>query len=481
MFPAPASGPTDNEASVGLFSLFKKTGRSDPVAHGDGDNDDDDAARLAANSETERERLSQQARQREIARATAMKIDAIESAMTFDIFNEPEPAWGSQRASQAARQRKAGAAAIAATAGGGDTEALADIPTTMLLQDEDMPQPAVVAESAPLVEEIAILYANGQSALAQRMLGDAVAEAQDRHSQQDRTLWWMLFDLYQVSGQQERFDNLSIDYASTFETSPPAWNAPAELAAASPDWAGVTPTEAFAGVLDGHIAAQLDRLRLLAAVSPVLRLEFGGVTAVEPAGCTLLLEALRKLQAQQRELILIGAADLAARIRAGIAIGRRDDTGAPWLLLLELLQLLNREKEFEEIGMDYCVTFEVSPPSFVAPLKVANKAGVAAAPRVAAAPDRYMLPPVIENELGPLLASILLYAEQYETLVFDCSRLLRIDYPCAIQLHAMLIGLAGDGKGQGKKIEFRDLNHLVAALVRLLGYAAIARIHPHKY
>jgi ABC-type transporter Mla MlaB component len=473
MFPAPAPGPTDNEASVGLFSLFKKSGQPEPAAHSD-----DDAARLAANSETERERVGQQARQREIARATAMKIDAIESAMTFDIFNDPEPAWGSQRAGQAARQRKA---AIATAAADPDTEALADFPTTMLLQDEDLPRPAVVAESAPLVEEIAILYANGQAAVAQQMLEDAVAGARDRHSQQDRTLWWMLFDLYQVSGQQERFDNLSIDYASTFETSPPAWNAPAALAAASPEWAGVTPTEAFAGVLDGHIAAQLDRLRLLAAVSPVLRLEFGGVTAVEPAGCTLLLEALRKLQTQQRELILVGAADLALRIRAGIAIGRRDDTEAPWLLLLELLQLLHREKEFEEIGMDYCVTFEVSPPSFVAPLKVANKAGPAAAPRVAAAPDRYMLPPVMEHELGPLLGSILLYAERYETLVFDCSRLTRIDYPCAIQLHAMLIGLAGDGKGHGKKIEFRDLNHLVAALVRLLGYTAIARIHPHKY
>ena len=471
MFPAPRSGPTDNEASVGLFSLFKKTGQPEPSPHSD-----DAAARLAANSETERERLGQQARQREIARATAMKIDAIESAMTFDIFNEPEPAWGSQRASQAARRRQAGA-----LADGGDSGAPADFPTTMLLQDDDLPQPAAVAESAPLVEEIAILYANGQGAVAQRLLDDAVAEARDRHSQQDRTLWWMLFDLYQVSGQQERFDNLSIDYASTFETSPPAWNAPAELAAASPDWAGVTPTEAFSGALDGHIAAQLDRLRLLAAVSPVLRLELGRVTAVAPAGCALLLEALRELQAQQRELILVGAADLAALLRAGIAIGRRDDTEAPWLLLLELLQLLHREKEFEEIGMDYCVTFEVSPPSFVAPLKVANKAGPAAAPHVAAAPDRYMLPPVIENELGPLLASILLYAERYETLVFDCSRLTRIDYPSAIQLHAMLIGLAGDGKGQGKKIEFRDLNHLVAALLRLLGYAAIARIHPHKY
>src|SRR6476469_10998748 len=46
-------------------------------------------SRLGLDAEAER------ARHREIARATAAKIDAIESAMANDIFNEPEPAWGS--------------------------------------------------------------------------------------------------------------------------------------------------------------------------------------------------------------------------------------------------------------------------------------------------------------------------------------------------------------------------------------------------
>nr|WP_175041960.1 STAS domain-containing protein [Duganella vulcania] len=435
-----------------MFSIFKKTDATPAPAP----SDDDEAARLAANSETERQQ--QQARQREIARATAMKIDAIESAMTFDIFNEPEPAWGSQRAARPARPKTAAHA-------GPDTQALDELPTTLLLRDDDLPQQAVAAETAPVVEEIAILYANGQGAVAEQLLTASVAEAGG-----DRTVWWMLFDLYQVSGQRERFDNLSIDYASTFETSPPPWTAPAEPAASSSGWAGLTPTEAFAGVLDAHIDAQLERLSQAAAASPVLRLEFSRVTAVEPAGCALLLDTLRKLQARQRELILVGADALAALIRDGIAVGRRDDTEAPWLLLLELLQLLNREKEFEETGMDYCVTFEVSPPSFTAPHKVAT----ATARKVSVSPDRFMLPPLLEGQPGPLLGQIQHYADQYQTLVFDCSRLARIDYACANQLHASLAQL-------DKKIEFRDVNHLVTALLRLLGFADIARIYPHNY
>ncbi|MRX06741.1 hypothetical protein GJ697_02715 [Pseudoduganella sp. FT25W] len=434
---------------MGLFSLFKKADTLPPLT-------DDEQARLAANSELERQH--QQARQREIARATAMKIDAIESAMEADIFNLPEPAWGSQRPARPA--------AIA-----GADEVLDDFPTTLLLSEE-LPL-AAADDSAPVIEEIAILYANGQAAVAQQMLTEAVAATSGHNS--DRSAWWMLFDLYQASGQHDAFDNLSIDYASTFETSPPSWQAPAQLAAASPGWAGLTPTAALSGVLDAHIAAQLERLRQQADASPVLRLEFSRVTAVDAEGCTLLLATLRQLQAGQRELILVGAPALAARLRDGIAVGRRDDGEAPWLLLLELLQLQNREKEFEHAAMDYCVTFEVSPPSFTPPHKVA----MAPAQHVPASPDRFMLPPIIEHQLGPLLPGIRQYAEQYPALVFDCSRLTRIDYPSAIQLHGVLQALA-DAE-PGRKIAFRDVNHLVTALLRLLGYASLARIYPHKY
>ena len=437
---------------VGLFSIFKKNDamREAPETAAEA------AARLAANSEAERVNTQLQ---RDIARATAMKIDAIESAMAFDIFNEPEPAWGTRPP----RPRQAEAC------GDGATLPLLDHSTTQLLGDEDVPDPAIAAQSAPVVEEIAILYANGQAAVAQQMLVDSLPAS----GPQDRTVWWMLFDLYQITGQQDAFDNLSIDYASTFETSPPAWTAPQPLEPQAEAWSGVTPSVAFSGTLNESAAPQLERLQQLAASSPVLRLDFSRVTCVEPAGCAQLLAALKQLQAQQRELIVVAAAELAGQIRAIIAVGRRDEGEAPWLLLLELLQLLNREKDFEETSMDYCVTFEVSPPSFVAPHKVAT----AAKQHVSASPDRFMLPAVIETGLDTLLVSISAYAEQYQPVVFDCSRLARVEFGAANQLQSKLQALVQDGK----KVEFRDVNHLVAALLRLLGYADLAKIYPHKY
>ncbi|WGG50226.1 STAS domain-containing protein [Rugamonas sp. DEMB1] len=440
---------------MGLFSLFKKK----PATPADAGAD----ARLAADSEALRH--NSQALQRDIARATAMKIDAIESAMELDIFAgaDAEPAWRGRP------RPAAGAANGCAGAGDGATLPLLDQHSTALLGGAELP--AAPPHSAPVVEESAILYANGQAELAEQMLqASLAAQAGAEPGQRDRTVWWLLFDLYQLGGRQERFDDLSIDYASVFETSPPAWRAPAPAAA----WAGVAPGAVLAGPLDLRLAPQLERLAALAKGGGPLRLELGGLEAATAAGCALLLPALRALQAGGRELVVAGAAELAGRLRALAQVGRRDDGAAPWLLLLELLQLLGREKDFEECAMDYCVTFEVSPPSYAAAPKVAT-----AAPQPsAAAAERFVLPALVGGaDAAALLAAVRGYAEDRGGLVFDCSRLARIEFGAAHQLVAALQALAA----AGKKLELRDLNHPVAALLRLLGCADIAKIYPHRY
>jgi ABC-type transporter Mla MlaB component len=426
---------------MGLFSLFRK---HKPVV------DEDEAyARLAADSELQRQDdEAQWMLQRDIARATVLKIDAIEAAMTADMFDEP--------AFRRPPRPPAPASAVEA----------ADGAPTELLDDDDIPAEAAEAESAPAVEEAAILHANGQSDEACRLLAAAVAV----RPAADRTAWWMLFDLYMVLGRQEAFESLSIDYASTFETSPPPWNA--ALAPGGEAYSGVTPTAALGGVLDGAAAAQVERLRAAAGGAAALRLDFSRIAAVEPAGCALLYEALRAIP-PQCELILVGAEALLAQVRAIIDVGRRDGGEAPWLLALELLRLLNEEKAFEETSMDYCVTFEVSPPPFTPPGKVGS------APRQPAAPagDRYLLPRTISGNDEATWSAIRAHADGSPALVFDCSRLARIDYAAAGHLLALLQQLAGPGR----RIELRELNHLVAALLRLLGMGGVARLFPYRY
>lgn len=421
-------------------------------------------SRLGLDSEAER------ARQREIARATKAKIDAIESAMANDIFNEPEPAWGTgvRRPARTSAQ----IAAEAQAAANGDTLPMMELATTELLADATSPAPhgATEPDSAPVVDEIAIMFANKEVEIAQHMLQDSLADV----GSTDRTVWWMLFDLYQVSNRQDAFEDLSIDYASRFETSPPPWTPLAPSATpGSKAYAGVTPTESFGPVLDEAIEPQLQRLMALAPERQASRLEFGRVQAVTAEGCALLLQAITLLRGGGRELIVAGAAELAEIVRGTLVIGQRESPEAPWLLLLELLQLMNREKDFEEAAMDYCVTYELSPPQFEAPANVAN----AVAARAPSRSDRFMLPALIEGSPTALFGAIDAYAAQTKQVVLDGSRLGRIDYAAATALHERLRALVA----QDKTIEFRDINHLVAALFKLMGYGNVAKLYPHKY
>ena len=439
---------------MGIFSIFKKKAADVEI--------DGLESRLRLGEPSRMMSDEERARQREIARATAAKIDAIESAMANDIFNTPEPAWGSgpRRPRTNAQQQEELESA--------GTLPMLELATTELLADDDLPDAPAYPQTPPVIEEIAILYANAQLAVAEQMLIDNLPGL----GREDRSVWWMLFDLYQASGRQDDFDNIAIDYASSFETSPPSW-APL-LPPGTPEhgYAGVTPTETFAGLLDASCATQTARLLDVAEQQPVLRLEFARISAVTPEGCALLLAALSRLRQRERELIVAGAADLAELLRANIEIGQRDASEAPWLLLLEVLQLMNREKDFEETAMDYCVTYEVSPPSFVAPSKVATAPNAPAT----AASERFLLPPVVEGDTGALFAAIDAYVAGASVVLLDCSRLARLDYAAASALLNRLRPVADE-----KRIELRDVNHLVAALLKLLGFTDIARLFPHKY
>jgi anti-anti-sigma regulatory factor len=420
--------------------------------------------RQALDTEAERER------QREIARATAAKIDQIELEMTSAIFDDD--AWAGSR-------RPPAAVSVAAAAA-----PLPDPDTDILLGPEDLPDAAATPSSAPVVEEAAILYANDQLEAAALLLRTSVHERTAGAG--DRLPWWMLFDLYQIMGLEHEFESIAIDYASHFETSPPTYAPSAGTSrtltgpAVDAQFSGVIPTASLSGRLDDAPLTHAQLARAQApSPSPLVRFEFQAIADVTPQGCALLLAALQTLRKAGRELVLAGADHLVAVLRPMLAIGDRGTGEAPWLLLLELLLLTKREKDFEETAMDYCVTFEVSPPSFEAPPHLAVTASVGAGPAAGPATtgDRFLLPAVVRDDGAALLAAIAEHAQRHPVLVLDGSRLARIDYTAANALAAHLRTLAEEGHD----VVLRDLNHIVAALLRLLGIGDRVRLYTHKY
>ena len=83
-----------------------------------------------------------------------------------------------------------------------------------------LPDAAAQPQTAPVIEEIAIMYANDQPQVAEQMLVDSLADVGQHRPHR------VVDAVRPVPGQrpQDAFDNIAIDYASRFETSPPAWN-----------------------------------------------------------------------------------------------------------------------------------------------------------------------------------------------------------------------------------------------------------------
>ncbi|HSY28987.1 MAG TPA: STAS domain-containing protein [Burkholderiaceae bacterium] len=469
---------------MGIFSLFGKKERQPEETPADKASlrkkREEAAIREAANN-TETKTV-----QRKAAHATAMKIDAIESEMSSEFVRPITPSANTTLPGPVSQIKPADQAVKIPTlitpkktdsweppATFQPTLPAMGSTTEFLLNTEAGSNPAVAlsaSEATPVIEEAAILFANDQTTMVEHVLQAAISEDALGHA--TLTVWRMLFDLYQISGNQPQFDNLSIEFANKFETSPPAWiesdqaNKPAVSSAPT----GATPSISFSGVLDASIVKQLEKAQNLAEKSRVLRLEFARVTSVDPIGCGLLLSILKKLQKSGHDLILVGALEMVGKIRSILEVGRRDETEAPWLLLLEILRLLNLEKDFEEASIDYCVTFEVSPPAFVAPKNKVTMAVEETPPPPSA--DHFAMPTVIADGTDKLVNSIASYAGNHNPAIIDCSQLKRVDFGAAGQLLTGLAPLAA----KGANIELHNVNHLVAALFTVMGLKDIVRV-----
>ena len=138
------------------------------------------------------------------------------------------------------------------------------------------------------------------------------------------------------------------------------------------------------------------------------------------------------------------------------------------------MRLLNCEKDFEEASIDYCVTFEVSPPAFVAPqAKITTACGEA---QLSETQPGMLMPPIIEGRIDELIRKIASFSERHNPAILDCRQLVRVDFNAAGRL---LSGLA-PFCGNGRMIEFHNVNLLVISLFNVIGLQNVVRIYPRK-
>lgn len=290
--------------------------------------------------------------------------------------------------------------------------------------------------------------------------------------------WLMLFDAYRSLGDQAAFEQLGLKYLNTFEKSAPTWNNRPVARPAEVHSADRRASVSLTGSLNARCKPQFAKLLEVAQTRSLLKLDLGRLQEVDGGGCALLLETMQHLQQTSCVLELDGAAHLADLLKPQAATGQgkdKDRGAATWLLLLALHQQLGDAEAFEQLALDYAVTFEVSPPSWVEPKKPAL--AVTSQPVVATGASNAVL-----RFSGDLLQA---GAERFAALeaagavneqVVDFSALQRMDAESAMALRQVLSELPQPHPG----VRLLGCHHLLLALLKMAGIEALARIEPKR-
>ncbi|MDB5945567.1 MAG: hypothetical protein JWQ33_593, partial [Ramlibacter sp.] len=355
----------------------------------------------------------------------------------------------------------------------------------------------------PELEEAAIRFANGDDAGAEAGLLEVLSPQGQRISH-DET-WLTLFDLYRATGQLDRYETAAIDFAGRFGRSAPQWvslpdavsrmNAPSSTAPpASQQIADWTSPASFGTQTLAALNAALAK-----APQP-WRLNWNKLNTIEDAALEGLGRLFTQWASQSVQLRFIGAGNLDHVLKNGTPSGDKSTNPAWWKLRMELLRVTHQPDEFELVALDYCVTYEVSPPSWEGahteykPLQndgsyisghtiigdafhdsMATGAmtivGDSQVPQMSNI-STVELAGQILGDAGDALATLDAKLSGADVMIISCERLLRIDFSAA----GTLLNWVSSRQAEGRQVQFVHVHRLVAAFFNVIGISEHARV-----
>jgi ABC-type transporter Mla MlaB component len=359
----------------------------------------------------------------------------------------------------------------------------------------------------PELEEASIRFANGDDAGAEAGLMEVLGPTGPRVDH-DET-WLTLFDLYRATGQQDRFETAAMDFAGRFGRSAPQWvsipEAVGRLSAPAATPAGTTQAVAnwTAPPTIGTQSIAAMNAALAKAQAP-WKLSWAKVNAVDDAAVEGLTKQFTQWATQPVQLRFIAAENLERVLKDATPSGDKGVNPAWWKLRMEVLRVMHRPDEFELVALDYCVTYEVSPPSWESarceykPIQadgsyVAGHTIVGEAFRdsitsglsslygdtAVAGPSSQMSNISTVELAGQILGDSTDALEMLENktlgadvIVISCARLIRIDFSAA----GTLLNWVTARQTEGRQVQFVDVHRLVAAFFNVIGISEHARV-----
>ena len=337
------------------------------------------------------------------------------------------------------------------------------------------PKAIEVAQANPglcaVLENAALLFANGQDATAREILEQGVAT--DPDTKLSPLAWLALFDLLQRANDRVAFDQLAMQFVLQFERSAPSWDERIKL---PPEEKGGGGYIAVTGKLSSDSSAQLEGLkRALEKCVQRARIDLSSVTGFDDRGARMLAHDLGRARSQRMELAIQRPEKLIATLEEAVGQGRDGGEGA-WLLSLELLQWQHDQVKFDERAVEFAVTFELSPPSWEPPPRSGGDKGraetEAALVAVAERPERpeadretLALEGILAGATSPQLARLADFAARNSVVQIDMTDVERIDFIFA----GALFNAISRVEGQGKAVQILGASPIVRALLLLIG------------
>lgn len=333
---------------------------------------------------------------------------------------------------------------------------------------------SATAESYSAVEEAAILYANERVTEAISTLLHFIkenGEARDLHP------WLLLFDLYQLLGMKQQFDELSMEFIVKYERSAPVWEGAraATMSAKPQPKRGMASGVQLKGGIGAAQHADIDRLPSLAEAEGGVKLDLVSASAIDAETAARLAAVLHAIRRGEKRISVAGAKEFAQIIKGQLEGAARQEMRY-WALLFELYQILSLQNEFEDAAIDYAVTFELSPPSWEALPETVQTAGVAEmeAPEPALEAEYFMIEGVLSSDCDFKLRDLERHAEPRAEVHIDMSNATRVDFVTVGAFIGTLVKL----NQSGKQIMISGANGMIHALFDVMGvteYATIIR------
>jgi hypothetical protein len=219
----------------------------------------------------------------------------------------------------------------------------------------------------PELDEAVIAFANADFEQCEQVLTTLISSTGTRAKHAET--WLVLFDLYRAIGQHHKFESLALDYAQRFGWSSPQWFSMPKLVADAAVDDRPSSTQVVGQV--GWVCPERiepDDVARLASLSLQMPLpwvfDWSALRGIDTEACSRLSELFRNWMPQNLDIRWLAGENLFAVLQEAAPTSVRDVDPAYWQVRLDALRMTNQPDQFDEVAIDYCITYEVSPPSW---------------------------------------------------------------------------------------------------------------------